>query len=164
MKIEEVIFAVPDQDGRRCTGDPVSYTHLDVYKRQDPIREELVTSLISYIGPKPNVLDVNDVEQTRRIEVSQPVLTDAEMRKLLSISDYTSGKVRSKVIDITSVSYTHLVKQAGGNLSVKLLWLTCWSELCQGDLDMTKDLPVLNAAWNQFALEATRKYAAKAGQ
>lgn len=29
---------------------------------------------------------------------------------------------------------------------------------------MTKALPVLNAAWNQFALEATRKYAAKAGQ
>ena len=29
---------------------------------------------------------------------------------------------------------------------------------------MTKDLPVLNEAWNQFALEATRKYAAKFGR
>ena len=67
----------------------------------DPIREELVTSLISYIGPKPDILDVTDVRQARRIEVSQPILTDIEMKKLLSISDYTSGKMRSKVIDIT---------------------------------------------------------------
>lgn len=55
------------------------------------IREELVTSLISYIGPKPNVLDVNDVEQTERIEIlaARPYgRGDANS----SISDYTSGK------------------------------------------------------------------------
>ena len=93
----------------------------------DPIREELVTSLISYIGPKPNVLDVNDVEQTRRIEVSQPVLTDAEMRKLLSISDYTSGKVRSKVIDITYPA-------AWGSAGVE----ACLAGLCAQAVDAIK--------------------------
>ena len=36
----------------------------------DPIREELVTSLISYIGPKPNVLDVNDVERQINLRAS----------------------------------------------------------------------------------------------
>ena len=74
------------------------------------------------------------------------------------------ASLNSKLTRCGSKKKAEIVKQAGGNLSVKLLWLTCWSELCQGDLDMTKDLPVLNAAWNQFALEATRKYAAKAGQ
>lgn len=67
----------------------------------DPIREELVTSLISFIGPKPNLLDVNNVNPPRRIEVMQPVLIERDMAKLHAISDYTAGKFRSKVIDIT---------------------------------------------------------------
>ena len=67
----------------------------------DPIREELVTSLISYIGPKPNVLDVNDVEQTRRIEVfaARPYGRGDAQAPLFSHEHL--GKVRSKVIDIT---------------------------------------------------------------
>lgn len=36
----------------------------------DPIREVLVTSLISFIGPKPNLLDVNNVNPPRRIEIA----------------------------------------------------------------------------------------------
>lgn len=67
----------------------------------DPIREELVTSLISFIGPKPNLLDVNNVNPPRRIEVLQPILKEREMAKLRDISDFTSGKFRSKEIDIT---------------------------------------------------------------
>lgn len=56
-----------------------------------------------------------------------------------------------------------IVNKSGGSLSAKLLWLACWSERRGKDLDKT-DLPVLNAAWNQFALETTRKYAAKSGR
>ena len=33
----------------------------------DPIREELVTSLVSFIGPKPNLLDINNVNPPRKI-------------------------------------------------------------------------------------------------
>ena len=50
-----------------------------------------------------------------------------------------------------------------GSLSAKLLWLACWSELRKKDLDKT-ELPALNKAWNQFALDAPRKYAAKSGR
>lgn len=67
----------------------------------DPIREELVTSLISFIGPKPNLLDVNNVNPPRRLEVLQPVLVEKDMSKLKHISDYTDGKFRSYTIDIT---------------------------------------------------------------
>ncbi|MCF0254131.1 MAG: glutamate synthase subunit alpha, partial [Duodenibacillus sp.] len=67
----------------------------------DPIREELVTSLVSFIGPKPNLLDVNNLNPPRRIEVDQPVLNEREIAKLHAISDYTAGKFRSRVIDIT---------------------------------------------------------------
>ncbi|MDD7443059.1 MAG: glutamate synthase-related protein [Sutterellaceae bacterium] len=67
----------------------------------DPIREELVTSLISFIGPKPNLLDVNNVNPPRRIEVEQPLLTEREMSKLHRIEHYTGGKFRSRELDIT---------------------------------------------------------------
>ncbi|MBM3384833.1 MAG: glutamate synthase subunit alpha, partial [Betaproteobacteria bacterium] len=40
----------------------------------DPIREELVTSLVSFIGPKPNLLGIDEMNPPLRLEVSQPVL------------------------------------------------------------------------------------------
>ena len=40
----------------------------------DPIREAIVMSLVSFIGPKPNLLDINAVNPPMRLEVSQPVL------------------------------------------------------------------------------------------
>lgn len=67
----------------------------------DPIREELVTSLVSFIGPKPNLLDVNNVNPPRRLEVLQPVLDEDEMGKLKNIADYTDGKFKSFTLDIT---------------------------------------------------------------
>lgn len=67
----------------------------------DPIREELVTSLISFIGPKPNLLDVNNVNPPRRLEVMQPILTERDMAKLHHIAAFTDGKFRSRELDIT---------------------------------------------------------------
>ena len=66
----------------------------------DPIREELVMSLVSFIGPKPNLLNTNDINPPIRLEVSQPVLTCAEIEKLRNIEKYTSGKFRSFELDI----------------------------------------------------------------
>ena len=40
----------------------------------DPIREAIVMSLVSFIGPKPNLLDINQVNPPMRLEVSQPIL------------------------------------------------------------------------------------------
>ncbi|MBS1138909.1 MAG: glutamate synthase large subunit [Proteobacteria bacterium] len=66
----------------------------------DPIREELVMSLVSFIGPKPNLLNTNDINPPIRLEVSQPVLSFADMEKLRNIEKYTSGKFRSLELDI----------------------------------------------------------------
>jgi glutamate synthase (NADPH/NADH) large chain len=51
----------------------------------DPIREAIVMSLVSFIGPKPNLLDINQVNPPMRLEVSQPVLDFADMAKLRDI-------------------------------------------------------------------------------
>ena len=67
----------------------------------DPIREAIVMSLVSFIGPKPNLLDINQVNPPMRLEVSQPVLDFEDMAKLREIETYTQGKFRSQVLDIT---------------------------------------------------------------
>ena len=67
----------------------------------DPIREAIVMSLVSFIGPKPNLLDINQVNPPMRLEVSQPVLDFADMAKLRDIAQHTHGKFRSTTLDIT---------------------------------------------------------------
>jgi len=67
----------------------------------DPIREQLVMSLVSFIGPKPNLLDINNINPPLRLEVSQPVLDFAEMAKIRKIGRYSKGKFRSFELDIT---------------------------------------------------------------
>jgi glutamate synthase (NADPH/NADH) large chain len=67
----------------------------------DPIREAIVMSLVSFIGPKPNLLDINQVNPPMRLEVSQPVLDFADMAKLRGIDVHTQGKFRSYTLDIT---------------------------------------------------------------
>ncbi|MCG2591302.1 glutamate synthase-related protein [Ramlibacter sp. XY19] len=67
----------------------------------DPIREAIVMSLVSFIGPKPNLLDINQVNPPMRLEVSQPILDFADMQKLREIEKHTHGKFRSYTLDIT---------------------------------------------------------------
>jgi hypothetical protein len=66
----------------------------------DPIREQLVMSLVSFIGPKPNLLDINNINPPMRLEVSQPVLDFKDMAKIRRIENYASGKFRSHELDI----------------------------------------------------------------
>jgi len=67
----------------------------------DPIREAIVMSLVSFIGPKPNLLDINQVNPPMRLEVAQPILDFADMAKLRDIEKHTQGKFRSHTLDIT---------------------------------------------------------------
>ena len=66
----------------------------------DPIREQLVMSLVSFIGPKPNLLGINEINPPYRLEVTQPVLDYADMAKLRNISGYTGDKFQSAELDI----------------------------------------------------------------
>jgi glutamate synthase (NADPH) large chain len=66
----------------------------------DPIREELVMSLVSMIGPRPNLLG-RDAGAHKRLEVAQPVLTNADVEKIRSISTLVDGAFRTATIDCT---------------------------------------------------------------
>ncbi|WP_395703809.1 glutamate synthase-related protein, partial [Aquabacterium sp.] len=67
----------------------------------DPIREAIVMSLNSFIGPKPNLLDINAVNPPMRLEVTQPVLDFDDMARLRAIEKHTNGKFKPYEIDIT---------------------------------------------------------------
>ncbi|HET8898609.1 MAG TPA: glutamate synthase-related protein [Rhodanobacteraceae bacterium] len=67
----------------------------------DPIREALVMSLTSFIGPKPNLLDINNINPPLRLEVPQPVLGFADMARLRKIGRYSRKRFRSHLLDIS---------------------------------------------------------------
>ncbi|MGO8738718.1 glutamate synthase large subunit [Rhodoblastus sp.] len=66
----------------------------------DPIREELVMSLVSFIGPRPNILDHEGTANKKRLEVRQPILTNADLEKIRSIG-HIEDAFDTKTLDIT---------------------------------------------------------------
>ncbi|MDM8559297.1 glutamate synthase large subunit [Candidatus Parabeggiatoa sp. HSG14] len=65
----------------------------------DPIREELVMSLVSLIGPRPNLLGFKE-DLHKRLEVHQPILTNTDLEKIQRIEIRTSGAFRTKTLSI----------------------------------------------------------------
>ena len=66
-----------------------------------PIREEIVMSLVSIIGPRPNLFDLEGTSQTKRLEVRQPILTNEDLEKIRSISEIADSHFKSRTLDTT---------------------------------------------------------------
>jgi glutamate synthase (NADPH/NADH) large chain len=66
----------------------------------DPIREAMVMSLVSMIGPRPNLLG-HHAGTHKRLEVSQPILTNEDLEKIRSIRDVLDGAFRTRTLDAT---------------------------------------------------------------
>jgi glutamate synthase (NADPH/NADH) large chain len=66
----------------------------------DPIREELVMSLVSMIGPRPNLLG-HHAGNHYRLEVTQPILTNGDLEKIRDIEHLAGGAFRTQTIDTT---------------------------------------------------------------
>ncbi|MFN3944737.1 MAG: glutamate synthase large subunit [Allosphingosinicella sp.] len=66
----------------------------------DPIRESLVMSLVSMIGPRPNLLG-RQAGTHKRLEVSQPILTSEDLEKIRAIHDTLDGAFRTVTLDAT---------------------------------------------------------------
>ncbi|MGD9850304.1 MAG: glutamate synthase large subunit [Nitrospirales bacterium] len=62
----------------------------------DPIREQLVMSLVTNIGPKPNVI-AEIPEACRRIKLQQPILTNNDLQKIRLFGD---PNFRSKTLSL----------------------------------------------------------------
>ena len=86
----------------------------------DPIREELVMSLVSMIGPRPNLLG-HDAGTHKRLEVDQPILTNADLAKIRSVEAALDGAFRTHTIDMTWDATTGA---AGLEMAIKEM---CWA-------------------------------------
>ncbi len=67
----------------------------------DPIREESVMSLVSFIGPRPNLFDLEGLSTVKRLEVRQPILTNEDLEKIRGIGDIESNQFKTITLDIT---------------------------------------------------------------
>ena len=65
------------------------------------IREELVMSLVSFIGPRPNILDLEGTSRQKRLEVYQPILTNEDLERIRQIGEVKDNEFSSITIDIT---------------------------------------------------------------
>ena len=74
----------------------------------DPIREELVMSLISYIGTERNILD-EDAENCHTLKLPHPILTNRDLEKLRRVS---SG-------DLLATTLPALFRAADGEAGLK---------------------------------------------
>ena len=70
----------------------------------DPIREEIVMSLVSIIGPRPNLFDLEGTSRSKRLEVRQPILTNEDLEKIRAITDVADNPFKSITLDTTWAS------------------------------------------------------------
>ena len=66
----------------------------------DPIRESMVMSLVSIIGPRPNLFG-HHAGTFKRLEVAQPILSNEDLAKIRSIRDVVDGAFRTATLDAT---------------------------------------------------------------
>ena len=78
----------------------------------DPIREELVMSLVSFIGPRPNIFDLEGSSRRKRLEVRQPILTNEDLEKIRCIG-HTEDRFDTKTLDMTYPSTEGAAGMAG---------------------------------------------------
>ncbi|PIW27738.1 MAG: glutamate synthase large subunit [Rhodospirillales bacterium CG15_BIG_FIL_POST_REV_8_21_14_020_66_15] len=66
----------------------------------DPIREELVMSLVSFIGPRPDLLDLGHGGTHKRLEVDHPILSNTDLERIRRIENHVDGSFRTYTLDI----------------------------------------------------------------
>ncbi len=84
--------------------------HLSTYFKQnfaqvtnppiDPIREEIVMSLVSLIGPRPNLLGLDDGGSNMRLGVQQPLLSNTDLERIRYIDDYIGDSFRTRTLEL----------------------------------------------------------------
>ncbi|HYE36562.1 glutamate synthase large subunit [Methylocaldum sp.] len=90
----------------------------------DPIREELVMSLVSHIGPRPNLLALHNGGSHKRLEVHQPILTNQDLEKIRRIEARTGGAFKTK-----TVSFCYSADTGAGGMEPALKALCARAEL-----------------------------------
>ena len=67
----------------------------------DPIREALVMSLVSFIGPRPNLLDPGSAGTQKRLEVKRPILANVDLERVRRIEYHVDRAFRTRTLHMT---------------------------------------------------------------
>jgi glutamate synthase (NADPH/NADH) large chain len=67
----------------------------------DPIREELVMSLVSLIGPRPNLMEPEGAAGHKRLEVRSPILSNVDLERIRRIENHVDNAFRTYTLDMT---------------------------------------------------------------
>jgi glutamate synthase (NADPH/NADH) large chain len=67
----------------------------------DPIREEIVMSLVSLVGPRPNLLGLGSKVANMRLECKQPVLTNIDLERIRNVEDSSDGAFCTQTLSMT---------------------------------------------------------------
>ncbi len=130
----------------------------------DPIREELVMSLVTFIGPKPNLLGFDEAAPAMRLEAAQPVLMLDELAQLKAIASLTQNQYQSIVLDITYPASQGKAGMAAAVASITRAAQTAvqngFNILILSDRNVSADRLAVPAL---LACSATHEYLVKAG-
>ena len=63
-------------------------------------------SLVSLIGPRPNLLGIDEASRNWRLEVTQPVLTNEDLERVRHIQDNSGGAFRTRTLDMVYLAET----------------------------------------------------------
>ncbi|OHC76141.1 MAG: glutamate synthase subunit alpha [Rhodospirillales bacterium RIFCSPLOWO2_12_FULL_58_28] len=96
----------------------------------DPIREELVMSLVSLIGPRPNLLDLNTGGAHKRLEVTQPILSNIDLEKIRHIHEKVDNAFHAFTLDIC---YPAALGAGGMKKALDRLCRQAQEEVLKGD-------------------------------
>ncbi len=96
----------------------------------DPIREEAVMSLVSFIGPRPNLLDLEGMGTHKRLEVSQPILRNQGLEKIRTIGDIPDNDFRTITVDTT---YAAAAGAKGMESAIESICLLAEVAVIEGD-------------------------------
>ncbi|MEK6732899.1 MAG: glutamate synthase large subunit [Candidatus Omnitrophota bacterium] len=100
----------------------------------DPIREKIVMSLESYIGPAKNLLDETP-EHCHKLRVKQPILTNEELEKIRAIKE---NSFKTKTISML-FPLTLTLSPIGGEGRVRGEFLKAIDRVCKEAVSAIKD-------------------------
>jgi glutamate synthase (NADPH/NADH) large chain len=67
----------------------------------DPIREAAVMSLVTFIGPRPNLLDLKGTSKHKRLCARHPIITNEELERIRIIGTTQGNNFKTVTIDAT---------------------------------------------------------------
>lgn len=94
----------------------------------DPIREEIVMSLVNYIGKRGNILDIEASDYSNCIKVNQPILREADINKIVEFTENNPDTFKIKQLDTTFIK-----NESENSLEKKLSKLCSKAELYVND-------------------------------